>query len=40
MKKFKAKQTKELQKEDYPRTFVLLKELEDLLNDKEEYTQW
>jgi len=40
MKKDNAKQAKELDKKDYPRTFQLLKDLEELLNDKEEYPQW
>jgi hypothetical protein len=40
MKKSNAKQAKELDEKDYPRTFQLLKDLEELLNDKEEYTQW
>jgi hypothetical protein len=34
------KQTREVTKEDYPKTFNLLKELEELLNDKEDYFQW
>jgi hypothetical protein len=38
MKKSKAKQTREVTKEDYPRTFNLLKDLEELLNDKEDYS--
>ena len=40
MKKSKIKQVKELNQKDYPKTFQLLKDLEDLLNDKEEYPQW
>jgi hypothetical protein len=38
MKKNKEKQPRELRKEDYPKTFQLLKDLEDLLNDKEDYS--
>ena len=40
MKKPKAKQVKELKKENYPKTFQLLKDLEELLNDREEYEKW
>jgi hypothetical protein len=39
MKK-KIKQTKELNQEDYPKTFQLLKELAELLSDEEDYSQW
>lgn len=37
MKKNRKKLPKEFNKEDYPKTFILLKELEELLNDREEY---
>lgn len=40
MKKGKEKTNKELKKEDYPKTFQLLKDLEELLEDREEYPQW
>jgi len=41
MKKEKSKQTKELNQKDYPKTFQLLKDLEDLLKDPDtEYPQW
>lgn len=41
MKKSKIKQTKELKKEDYPKTFQLLKDLEELLSESnEEYPKW
>ena len=37
----KAKKKPEIKKEDYPKTFNLLKELEELLNDSnEEYPKW
>jgi hypothetical protein len=40
MKKVK-KQSREVIKEDYPKTFQLLKDLEDLLKDPDsEYPQW
>jgi hypothetical protein len=37
MKKEKVKQTREVTKEDYPKTFNLLRELEELLKDREDY---
>jgi len=37
MKKEKVKKSQEITKEDYPRTLILLQELEELLSDKEEY---
>jgi hypothetical protein len=41
MKKVKEKKNKEIRKEDYPKTFILLKELEELLQDPdEEYPKW
>lgn len=41
MKKDNAKQAKELNKKDYPKTFQLLKDLEELLSESnEEYPQW
>lgn len=39
MKKTKRKKP-ELKKEDYPKTFQLLKDLEELLKDPEEYDKW
>jgi hypothetical protein len=36
----KTKRQTEIKKEDYPKTFQLLKDLEELVNDKEEYPQW
>lgn len=39
MKKEKVKKSQEITKEDYPKTLVLLTELEELLADKEDY-QW
>ena len=41
MKTNKEKQPKELKKEDYPKTFILLTELEELLSESnEEYPRW
>jgi hypothetical protein len=41
MKKNKEPKSKGLKKEDYPKTFNLLKDLEELLNESnEEYPQW
>jgi hypothetical protein len=37
MKKVKAQKSKELNQEAYPKTYELLKDLEELINDKEEY---
>ena len=36
----KIKKQSEIKKEDYPKTYNLLQELEELLNDKEEYPKW
>jgi hypothetical protein len=36
----KDKKQSGIKKEDYPKTYILLKDLEELVNDREEYPKW